>query len=146
MIKHKRTGTKAHRVCRNLIARCYNPNNKSYKDYGARGIKVCEEWKNPLAFFQWYDRYLLTEELELDRIDNNSDYCPQNCRFVSRKINSRNRRSNIQVWFDGKYRCAKEVWEICAPKVTYIKFLWRIKQGWNLDKALSSEDFRFVSA
>ena len=83
--------------------RCYNPNKQGYKYYGARGIKVCEEWINDFnTFAQWamingYQEDAQAYMCTLDRIDYNGDYCPSNCRFVDMTIQNNNKRK-----FEGK--------------------------------------------
>lgn len=73
--------------------RCYKKNHKQYKNYGGRGIKICDEWLNSFdVFFKWALSAGWELGLQIDRIDNNSNYEPNNCRFVSREINSRNTR------------------------------------------------------
>lgn len=77
----------------NMRNRCYNQEFKQYKDYGGRGIKICEEWLDVVKFIKWVDEESNWEEgLSLDRIDNDSDYSPENCRFVTGTIQSINQR------------------------------------------------------
>ena len=74
-----------------LKNRCYNKNNTSYKWYGGRGIKVCDEWKNNFkSFYDWAIENNWQKGLQIDRIDNNKNYAPDNCRFVTPKENIRN--------------------------------------------------------
>lgn len=75
----------------NIKKRCYDTRNKSYPRYGGRGIKMCDKWFNDRnAFVSWCLANGHKAGLELDRIDNNGDYCPENCRFVSRAENQHN--------------------------------------------------------
>jgi len=68
--------------------RCYNPNNRSYKTYGGRGIKVCDEWRdNFMAFHDWAIANGYEEGLTIDRIDNDGDYEPNNCRWITLQEN-----------------------------------------------------------
>lgn len=78
-----------------MMSRCYNQNRSKYKDYGARGIKVCEDWHDIRVFAKWCKENGYKPELQLDRIDNNGDYCPENCRFVSPRENSQNKRKEM---------------------------------------------------
>lgn len=89
-------------VYRSMLARCYNPNVKVYKDYGGRGITVCDEWKNnPLAYYDWCVENNYTTKMHIDRIDNNGNYSPENCRIVTSKVNCNNTRTNNVVNFKG---------------------------------------------
>lgn len=75
----------------NIKARCYNPNHKDYKNYGGRGIIMCEQWKDYNTFVDWHiDNYI--EGYEIDRVDNNGNYEPSNCRFVTKTENLNNKR------------------------------------------------------
>lgn len=69
--------------------RCYNTNDTKYSLYGGRGIKVCDEWMNPKNFEQWALDNGYKDGLTIDRIDSNSDYCPENCQWISLSDNSR---------------------------------------------------------
>lgn len=71
--------------------RCTNPNSSRYKTYGARGISVCHEWNDFQAFFDWSVSNGWSDGLEIDRIDVNGNYCPENCRFVTTRENIQNR-------------------------------------------------------
>ena len=76
-----------------MIDRCYNDKCDAYKNYGGRGIDVVDEWKNSKQrFFRWCLDNGYSTDLELDRIDNDKGYSPDNCRFVSRVVNRNNRR------------------------------------------------------
>jgi hypothetical protein len=74
-----------------IIQRCTNPNHKDWLRYGGRGINVSDEWKNASSFINWALNNGYSEDLEIDRIDNNGNYCSDNCRFVTHKTNSMNR-------------------------------------------------------
>lgn len=84
--------------------RCFNPQNKDYKYYGGRGIAVCDKWNNPKPFIKWAVEHGWKRGLEIDRINNNKDYTPDNCRFATRSgntLNSRLIRSDNSSGFRG---------------------------------------------
>ena len=75
-----------------IIQRCNNNKNKDYKYYGGRGINICKEWLNVGKFIDWAYLNGYNPGLQIDRINNNGDYCPENCRFVTQDINKKNKR------------------------------------------------------
>lgn len=87
-------------VYSSLKTRCNNPNSKDYKNYGGRGIKVCDEWSKFEPFYQWVisNGYDMDSKLEVDRKDNNKGYSPDNCRLISKAENNRNVRRNVVTW------------------------------------------------
>lgn len=86
------------RLRQNMITRCYRTSSKSYKDYGGRGIRVCDEWLNDHDVFEkWCYENGWEKGLEIDRIDNEGNYSPQNCRFVTKRENCNNRRTSRMV-------------------------------------------------
>ena len=95
-IKHKRKYNGLYGVWGNMNNRCSNPSNLAFKWYGGRGIMVCQEWKDSFqAFYTWAkDKH--KKGLTIDRKNNNGDYCSENCRFVTVKINNRN-NSNTKL-------------------------------------------------
>lgn len=77
-------------IRKSMIHRCYNLNNPYYKNYGGRGIIVCEEWLNSLQYFyDWATTNGWVKGLSIDRKDNNSNYCPENCHWITISENSR---------------------------------------------------------
>lgn len=91
-----------------MLQRCENPNNSAYKDYGGCGIKVCDEWHDAEKFIGWALANGWQKGLQLDRIDNNGNYEPSNCRWATREEQARNRRTNHLVTFNAKTRTMAE--------------------------------------
>lgn len=110
---HKLSHTKLWDAYYGMIGRCYNPNDYRYADWGGRGIEVCDEWKNDFsAFVAWSYDNGYSKEKTIDRIDNNRNYGPDNCRWTNFKTQSRNRRSNVLVEYNGEFITIVELSEI----------------------------------
>jgi hypothetical protein len=115
--------------------RCLNPKNDHYKDYGGRGIKICEEWLQFEAFYAWAQISGYEESLTIDRKNNNGNYCPENCRWVSQKEQTKNKRSNVMLTLKGKTQCLA-VWADDL-EINYSTLRARKKNGWSDEKTLT---------
>jgi hypothetical protein len=90
-------------VWRGMIKRCQNENRIKYKNYGGRGILVCEEWQKSFRVFRgWAINNGYKKGLQIDRRDNNGNYEPKNCQFVTHAVNNSNKRNNVYCWLDGE--------------------------------------------
>ena len=100
--------TRLYRIWLNMRARCTNPKHPDYKNYGERGISVCQEWMQHFESFEdWAYSAGYREYLTIDRVDNNGGYSPDNCRWTTREIQSINRRKPLYE-IDGIQKTASE--------------------------------------
>ena len=113
-------------VWQTMKSRCENPNRENYERYGARGISVCEEWQKAENFVKWALDNGYKKGLQLDRKDNSKGYSPDNCRFVSPKTNSRNRRNTKYLTINGKTKCVAEWCE--SLDISPFTVYWWIKE------------------
>jgi hypothetical protein len=118
--------------------RCYNPNNKQFVDYGGRGIKVCDRWAIPSGFQNFLEDMgrRPSSDHSLDRIDVNGDYCPENCRWATRKEQCRNKRSNKLLTWKGRTQCMSQWADDFA--ISYVCLKSRLRRGWSTEKALTT--------
>ena len=124
--------SRIYKTWENMIERCTNPNHKQYKDYGGRGIKVCEAWIKFNGFFK--DMGEKPNGLTLDRINNNGDYCKENCKWSTSKEQARNKTNNILITIDGITKCLAGWCEIY--RLNYHTVCWRLNNGWTPEEAL----------
>lgn len=120
--------------------RCNNPNNKRYARYGARGIKVCEEWNSFENFYKWSIENGWSPEMTIDRIDNDKGYSPENCRYVTRKVQNRNYSKNHNITYKGETMCLADWADRFG--INRATILYRIKAGKTLDEVFSNIDGR----
>lgn len=131
---HGMTNTKLYRVWSSMKQRCYYKKGAEFKNYGGRGIFVCDEWKKDfMSFYLWaidngYKESEDRSEFTLDRIDTNMGYFPSNCRFVNMKTQQNNRRNNIIIQINGVSKTASEWSSECGIKSATL--IWRLKNGW----------------
>lgn len=128
---HGLSGTRTHRIWKNMKTRCENPNRKAWAWYGAIGIKVCDRWsKSYTAFLE--DMGEAPEGLTLDRIDSSANYEPGNCRWSTRHEQSRNTKANINITYGGKTMCLRD-WST-ALNVPYSRLKSRHYAGWEVER------------
>lgn len=95
--------TRLYRIFDHMKQRCYNKNNERYKDYGKRGINVCNEWLHDfMVFREWALNNGYNDTLTIDRIDVNGNYEPSNCRWVDNLTQQNNKRDNVFLTYNGK--------------------------------------------
>ena len=98
--KHGLHNTRVYGIWQQMIQRCYNPNNRSYKRYGCAGITVCDEWR--YSFEQFFaDMGHPPEGMTLDRVDNTKGYLPSNCRWSTPEEQANNRKTNVRIEYKG---------------------------------------------
>lgn len=134
--RHGLTGTPIYNVWLNMKARCYRKSNEAYKNYGGRGIVVCDRWRNSFEAFFSDMGDVPAKGYEIDRIDNNGNYEPDNCKWATVVEQSKNRRTNIKISFNGKEQCVTD-WarEIGIGTCVLHQRLFRYK--WSIERALT---------
>lgn len=137
-VTHGDTHTRLYNIWRDMKRRCFNSKSPMFNDYGGRGITICDVWKSDYAAFKaWATANGYSDDLTIDRIDNDGNYCPENCRWATRQQQRENERHRKCLYKNGERFCIKE-----AVKETDLKYstvcgrLGRL--GWSLEKALST--------
>jgi hypothetical protein len=125
-------GTPTYRTWANMLTRCRNPKDKQYHRYGGRGIKVCERWESFSSFLA--DMGMRPDGKSLDRIDNEGNYEPGNCRWATVKQQSRNRTNTPRILFNGKMISTAELAELHG--LPRRRILARIKRGLSVEEAI----------
>lgn len=125
--------------------RCYNVNDIPYPDYGGRGIKVCDEWLSDfINFYKWAISNGYKKGLVIDRINNNGDYEPSNCRFTTNAINQRNKRNNVYLEAFGETRCVSDWVMDKRCTVSFGAIINRLRvMSWDNERAISTPNTSF---
>lgn len=134
---HGMSKTVLYRRWSNMHERCRSDSKRVKRNYKDRGITVCEEWSHFEPFYEWAQKNKFTSDLELDRIDNNSGYSPENCRWATRKQQARNTSVNRLVCYNGEEKLVIE-W---AEEYNISEELLRsrlFKLGWSMERALKT--------
>lgn len=132
--KHGKTGTRIYTTYVQIKSRCYNKKDKSYKNYGARGIKCL--WESFEDFYRDVGDPP-SREITLDRINNNGNYCKENCKWSTKSEQAMNRRTAHMLTYKGETKNMK-TWAL-ELGISYKSLWYRIKQGWPVDKALNTK-------
>ncbi len=133
---HGMTGTPEYDALKNAIQRCHNPKHRSYKDYGARGITVCAEWRASKEQFLSDMGQRTSPKHSLDRLDNDLGYFKANCAWRTRSEQSRNRRSNRLITYLGETLTITEWGNRIGVSDNTISI--RLKYGWSIQSALTT--------
>lgn len=116
--RHGGKGSRLYTIWCHMRHRCENAWDKAYKYYGNRGISVCDEWHNYSVFKEWAYKNGYAEHLTLDRIDVNGNYCPENCRWATKKEQNLNKRTTVRIEYNGEIKTESEWADIlgCPPQ------------------------------
>lgn len=127
--------TKLYRIWCCMKRRCYSKNGDNYKYYGGRGINVYKDWKDDyLNFYSWAINNGYKNGLTIDRIDVNGDYCPENCRWITKKEQGWNKRNNLKIFYRGEILNTKEISQKTGLDISTVRY--RIKHNIDIDKPL----------
>jgi len=137
-LKHGESGTRLFTIWSHMCIRC-DPSKKDdvrNRRYAGREIKVCDEWHDYTVFAKWAKENGYNDSLTIERIDNDGDYCPENCKWISKPKQARNRGTTFHVTYNGRDMSLAEACELAG--MPYKQVFARIKyMSWPVDKALS---------
>ncbi len=138
LFRHGMARTPVYRVWMSMRSRCNNPNDQAFANYGGRGIVVCERWADFANFIA--DMGVRPKGFQIDRIDNDGNYEPGNCRWVTAKQNLNNKRTSRKVEWRGETRTLTE-WadRLGLHQRTLFN---RIGRGWDIERALTTPTLR----
>lgn len=134
--RHGMSQARVHNIWRGMKQRCEDHNAEDWPRYGGRGITVCDEWRDNFeAFRDWAMVNGYRDDLSIDRIDNDGNYCPENCRWATDEEQNNNRRNSRMVTFNGKTMSLKQ-WanETGIPRGTIAA---RLRTGWTVERAMT---------
>lgn len=136
-LKHGGCGTRLYTIWLGMKTRTTNPKAINYNLYGGKNIKVCDEWKQFESFREWSLSNGYSDKLSIDRIDGDSDYCPENCRWVTMKEQQNNRCSNHLITFNGETKTMTQWAESMniSPKTMFRRI---VDKKWPIEKALTT--------
>lgn len=135
---HGLAGTRIYTEWISMKDRCNNPNNSRYYRYGARGIKVCEEWVNSFEnFYKWATGNGYTDKLTIERKNVDGDYCPDNCCWIPFREQAINRSTSLKIVdTDGKEKLAMDIAERNGIDMNVVRA--RVYKGWDMNDALNT--------
>lgn len=136
---HGKRYTRIYGIWKTMKTRCNNKNSPKYKNYGSRGIVVCDEWRNDFeAFYNWAMNNGYRDDLSIDRIDNDGNYSPDNCKWSTPKQQVRNRRNTVCLTYNRETKSLAEWCEIL--NLNYHTVYDRHKHGWSTKDILFGKE------
>lgn len=140
-VKKRRGLVPGYRVWEGMIRRCYSEKHQAFSSYGGRGIVVCDAWRESSeGFLAWLNGNGWSRGLQLDRIDNDKGYCPENCRIVSSVVNNNNKRNNRVIFLEGESLTIAQAARKYGVGKTTIRE--RLNRGWPDHEAVSPVEVR----
>lgn len=134
---HNMSKTRMYRIWTHMKKRCYDVNAQAYMNYGDRGIKVCNEWKNNfINFYNWAINNGYREDLSIDRIDVNGNYEPSNCRWATIKEQNNNMRRNHWIYYNDEKLTMKQFSE--KYNIPYDLVKNRIRYKWSIERIINT--------
>lgn len=119
-LSHRKSKTRMYKLWKTMRSRCNNPHTNQYKNYGGRGITICQEWNDFETFYIWANSHGYSDDLSIERIDVNGNYCPENCKWISKIDQALNRRNSVKLLYKGKEYSPKELSRIIGISVNTI--------------------------
>lgn len=137
IVKHGMSNTRLYQIWKDMKGRCERETSQRYHTHGERGVRLCDEWHNFVAFKKWAVANGYRDDLTIDRINNNGDYCPENCRWATQKEQANNRRTNRFVEYNGETHTLAEWARLLS--INYYTLCGRIKRGWSAERAFTKK-------
>lgn len=137
--RHGGKGTKLYEVWYSMIRRCTHKTSSGYENYGGRGISVCEEWQKSFpAFRDWAFANVYSDGLTIDRINNNGNYEPSNCRWATKKEQANNQSTTLHIEYNGVSHTLQEWAELLGinPHTLYARIY---RMNWSIERAFTEK-------
>ena len=130
---HGLSSTREFQIWKAMRRRCNCKNASNYYRYGGRGVKVCDEWNDFVNFYKWCAENGFKEGLTIDRIDNDGDYCPENCRWVDKITQGNNKSNNRKILYKGEQLSLMQVERI--TNIDHRTLGKRLDAGWTIEQS-----------
>lgn len=133
---HGEFGTRLYRIWGNMKQRCQNVTDKNYPGYGGRGVNVCNDWQEYRSFAKWAKTHGYSDQMTINRIDNDGNYEPSNCEWTTPKQQANNTRRNHMITYLGKTKTLQQWSEEVGIQSATIRH--RLKKKWDVQSALNT--------
>lgn len=133
--------SRLYHIWNGMKQRCENPNTISYKYYGGKGVNVCKEWRDSFESFKdWAISHGYSDDLTIDRIDANGDYCPENCRWATNKEQQNHTSYNRLYTYCGETHNVMQWAEKVGMSANML--YKRLQRGWDIERALTTKSLK----